>query len=40
MSGKTQVRAKRIRNRQFDLTDMHLKDVTAPAVWVTVLSAR
>jgi putative transposase len=30
----------RIRKGQFDLTDMHLKDINAPAVWMTVLSAR
>jgi transposase-like protein len=30
----------RIRKGQFDLTDMHLKDINAPAAWMTVLSAR
>ena len=30
----------RIRKGQFELTDMHLKDVNAPAAWMTVLSAR
>jgi putative transposase len=30
----------RIRNGQFDLFKMHLKDITPSAVWMTVLSAR
>jgi transposase-like protein len=30
----------RIRKAQFDLTNLRLKDTTAPAVWKAVLSAR
>jgi transposase-like protein len=30
----------RIRKAQFDLTNLRLKDTTAPAVWRAVLSAR
>jgi transposase-like protein len=30
----------RIRKGQFDLTDMRLKDINPPALWMTVLSAR
>jgi hypothetical protein len=30
----------RIREAQFDLTNLRLKDITAPSVWMTVLSAR
>jgi hypothetical protein len=29
----------RIRNGQFDLTNVRLKETTAPAVWMAVLSA-
>jgi hypothetical protein len=30
----------RIRKAQFDLTNLRLKEITAPSVWMTVLSAR
>jgi len=30
----------RIRKGQFDLTDLRLKDINPPGVWMTVLSAR
>jgi len=30
----------RIRKGQFDLTAAHLKDTSAPSIWMTVLSAR
>ena len=30
----------RIRKGQFDFTGMHLKDTTAPSIWMAVLSAR
>ena len=30
----------RIRKAQFDLTNLRLKDTTAPAVWTAVFSAR
>ena len=30
----------RIRKAQFDLTNLRLKDITAPAVWKAVFSAR
>jgi hypothetical protein len=33
-------RSARNDHRRFDLTDMHLKDISAPAVWMTVLPAR
>ncbi len=30
----------RIRKGQFDLTRIHLKDITSPSIWMAVLSAR
>ena len=30
----------RIRKGQFDLTSIHLKDITSPSIWMAVLSAR
>ena len=30
----------RIRKAQFDLTHLRLKEITAPSVWMTVLSVR
>ncbi|MGF6935020.1 hypothetical protein OKW41_004182 [Paraburkholderia sp. UCT70] len=30
----------RIRKGQFDLTGVHLKDITSPSIWMAVLSAR
>jgi hypothetical protein len=30
----------RIRKGQFDLTNIHLKDITSPSIWMAVLSAR
>jgi len=30
----------RFRNAQFDLTDMPLKEIDPPVVWMTMLSAR
>lgn len=30
----------RVRNGQFDLTGMHVKDTTSPSIWMAILSGR